>query len=716
MSISKTLILLSFLACASRLDAQWVQTDGPYGGPIIEVAVHGNDVFSGADSGTVYRLTADGKRWLRTNGVLPNSAVHSLASSGDYLFVGLYDGGLYRSSDKGESWTLMNAEIRSRPLYTIEIVDQDVFAATDERLYRSTDDGLTWAYAGYRQHFPNSGLFVVKQDLYAPAPERGYWRSTDNGLTWTAFDVENAKERLVGVISIGDSAVAATLDGMFVRVAQTDVWRRTALPFIGAIPTAIIGVGDTLVLTCADKGVYRSTDLGATWSKSSMIRWMPSTISNFAARGSQLFATCASGIVASTDFGASWNPLNAGIWRAHVVSITENERYVFAATSMHGVFRSRDEGAVWQQIAHNWVMPSWITAVQAVATTPTTIMVTALVAGHLVSSDNGDTWTNSTLIDANLVSLFPRGTELFGGSWYKGIYRSLDGGRSFEPYGGDSTSTIYAMTADDSTLYMSDSKPPYFFHKHDSATTAHDSLGRHFRSTDTTLQDSASMNTDWWSIPMAETSIWIVSIAVRDSILFAACENNALHQLNLHSGEWTAVDSTILPKNIVSLAVIDTSILAATENDGIYLSSDNGITWIPVSDSTGPTTIACMFVGTNNLYIGTRTQGVWRCGLAEVILPVTVPTEVSHQPLTLKTHPNPFDSRTTITFVVHRSGPVTLNIFNSQGELAANLFSGHMEAGSKTVEWNARGLTRGLYYVQLLAGGGSRTTVMHVLH
>jgi len=50
------------------LKAQWIQTDGPYGGQINTLAKSGNNIFAGAAfGGGVYRSTDNGLNWIHSS-------------------------------------------------------------------------------------------------------------------------------------------------------------------------------------------------------------------------------------------------------------------------------------------------------------------------------------------------------------------------------------------------------------------------------------------------------------------------------------------------------------------------------------------------------------------------------------------------------------------------------------------------------------------------
>ncbi len=63
------------------LNAQWLQTNGPYGGLIKCYAVNGSSIFVGTDQGGIYRSTNDGLTWISVNIGLTNKKVFSLLVS-----------------------------------------------------------------------------------------------------------------------------------------------------------------------------------------------------------------------------------------------------------------------------------------------------------------------------------------------------------------------------------------------------------------------------------------------------------------------------------------------------------------------------------------------------------------------------------------------------------------------------------------------------------
>ncbi|OJI07448.1 hypothetical protein BK004_01125 [bacterium CG10_46_32] len=68
-------------------------------------------------------------------------------------------------------------------------------------------------------------------------------------------------------------------------------------------------------------------------------------------------------------------------------------------------------------------------------------------------------------------------------------------------------------------------------------------------------------------------------------------------------------------------------------------------------------------------------------------------------------YPNPFNPTTTITYTISEPGDVTLTVYNTVGQLIAELTNGFHAAGSYTANWNAGNVSSGTYFYVLEASG-----------
>lgn len=97
------------------------------------------------------------------------------------------------------------------------------------------------------------------------------------------------------------------------------------------------------------------------------------------------------------------------------------------------------------------------------------------------------------------------------------------------------------------------------------------------------------------------------------------------------------------------------------------------------------------------------------CGLLMGAFGACEPTAAETPPaagLALVAHPNPFNPVTTIRFILSAPGPVHLSAHDPAGRRVATLLDGAPRpAGAQSLNWDARGLPSGVYFLRLAAGG-----------
>jgi len=108
--------------------------------------------------------------------------------------------------------------------------------------------------------------------------------------------------------------------------------------------------------------------------------------------------------------------------------------------------------------------------------------------------------------------------------------------------------------------------------------------------------------------------------------------------------------------------------------------------------------------------------------LSLALVGADAPTAVAPQPSLrlLPNHPNPFNPRTTIAFVLDRPGEVSLEVFDQRGRLVRTLLAGTLAAGYHAVNWDGRdaagrSAAAELYLYRLVADGRSRVRKMLLL-
>jgi len=95
--------------CAGVTSAQWVQTNGPYGGDVYAITALGTNLFCSTNRG-VFRSMDNGAIWTEVNSGLTDPNVQALAVGpngigGGNLLAGTYGSGVFLSTDNGTNWS-----------------------------------------------------------------------------------------------------------------------------------------------------------------------------------------------------------------------------------------------------------------------------------------------------------------------------------------------------------------------------------------------------------------------------------------------------------------------------------------------------------------------------------------------------------------------------------------------------------------------------------
>ena len=78
-------------------------------------------------------------------------------------------------------------------------------------------------------------------------------------------------------------------------------------------------------------------------------------------------------------------------------------------------------------------------------------------------------------------------------------------------------------------------------------------------------------------------------------------------------------------------------------------------------------------------------------------------------------YPNPFNPSTTIKFNLPEDSHVTVEIFNSLGEMVETLVSERLTSGLHEIQRNANNMTSGVYFYKINAGSNFEIKKMSLL-
>jgi len=712
------LIEFCIFISAAQLHAQWIQTNGPYGGIVNALVVSGSDVFAGTYGGGVYLSTNYGRSWGAINSGLTNMFINSLAARGNDLFAGT-DGGLFHSPDNGINWSLkLTVGI---PIISLAVKGAYLFASFEYGgIVISTDNGTSWTRASAGLPFPDmfgydnscdvDCIAINGEYVFAATKGKGLYLSTNNGASWSSVD-----SSLFG--SLGVTSIAANRGNVFVIAGEvifvsTDNGSNWTYAH-GAPPhssSTLLAVGDSDIFAVGSFDVLVSTDNGITWgvtNGSPIQETGPSVKSAAFINGNLIAGISGSGVFLSSDNGISWVFSSSGMIAETIYSLAVAPALgesvgtnLFAGTDYGGgVYLSTDNGNSWskRKSAQNWIL-----GIRSLYFNAGKLF--SAEGGVSFSTDNGANWIGIQPDSGSLVStaecLTTIGQYLFTGITYGGedvlngyLFRSSFNGTGWTEWEkasfGLPDAPVWSLIVHGTNLFAG-------------VLSNGNSL---FRSTD--------YGTTWTSSGSGLGLTFVNSLAVNGANIFAGTNNGVFLSVN-NGANWTAVNSGIENKNVWCLSVSGANLFAGTDSD-IFLSTNSGANWVAVDSGLPRTAVYALAINESNLFAGTNSMGVWRRPLSEI-------TSVGKASMALPNHfslaqnyPNPFNPATTITFSVGTYSHTSLRVYDILGRKVATLVDEQKRAGTYTQQWNAENFSSGIYFYRLQEGTETQTKKLLLL-
>lgn len=685
-----TLFLCCFALCLmfSQLShAQWVQTNGPYGGTITCFAVSGINLYAGTYAG-VFLSTNNGLNWNQTS-LGHNNVITALMANGKYIYAARGGHSIYRSADTGITWALLYSRPIYSPISALVTAGKNIFASTGGGILISTDSGVTWS----NKSVANLNVYsiAVNDSIIFAGTSKGVLLSTDNGTTWIQTGFSKAT---VYAIALKDSNI-------------------------------FVGTGN---------GVLRSTDNGVSWKKVGV-----TTSNNYdllvtalAISDRNIFAgTERNGVFLSTDNGTIWSKINTGLFNKHIFALLLNGNNIFAGTYC-GVFVSDDKGTTWSEVNQGLKA----TQVYASIVIGHNILAGTIDNGIFVSTDNGLIWKRTNLTNASITDITVNDTNIYAATFDYGIFQSTDKGITWEQNVGllNGTSLITVVSKDTITFAGLFLKPEFT-----STVCRKNNSSKDWRTTNFTnanidnlavsgsdllvaARDSIFISTDngdTW----ADISIDLVigsnnsnsALEVNGVNIFAAYFGGIYRSIN-KGKKWQKIGLDIPP--VSSFAFTGSNIFAGTTPAGIYLSTDNGTTWAPFNTGLtglGNTTVRTLVIHDGYIFAGTDIGGVWRRPLSELPTSAEESIILSEKVMLQQSYPNPATADTKITFSLPAAGFATLKVFNALGQEVTTLLAEDLSAGTHAATWDVSTAQSGTYFCRLQCGAITETMKLTVL-
>jgi photosystem II stability/assembly factor-like uncharacterized protein len=335
-----------------------------------------------------------------------------------------------------------------------------------------------------------------------------------------------------------------------------------------------------------------------------------------------------------------------------------------------GLFRSTNNGLNW---SHH-LIDSIHTAVTSLAIHEQKIYAGTFI-GVYVSPDYGETWEPFGLQQYSILSVFATNTIVLACIHGGGLFRTENNGINWQPIDGN-----------------------HFY----SFMTRNDKI---FAGTFSGIQVSTDNGLSW-NFCGGYIYQMVPSVSKNKRYLYAASWHNMFRSGD--DGDTWEPSSQGLPIGSLGLSSViakDDLVFAGLETNRVYFSPDTGSNWFDISQGLPP--VANSYIGPfaisgSKLLACCYSAGVWWIDISNLTAIENESDSAVPQITLYQNYPNPFNSTTSIRYSIPKSGVVTLKIFNVLGQEIDTPVHEYQLPGDYIVDFDAKYLTGGIYFYQLI--------------
>ncbi|NNG26584.1 MAG: T9SS type A sorting domain-containing protein, partial [Ignavibacteriaceae bacterium] len=628
--------------------------------------------------------------------------------------------GTYRSYDAGTTWILVHSVVMAMDLI-INPVDTNIiitgngnFASTGFGLYRTSDGGGSWTKI--TSALPSNFEGKIQLDIYNTNPNIIY-ASIGNG-----FSFSNGASWLCRSIDGGVNwEVRSTVDyskwqGWFSHDVSIDQSNPDNLIIIG-IEVYKSTDGGSTILQKSSGGLVTGTtppiggqegDDFFTHSDAHDVKQHPTDLNTY-------YIATDGGIFRTTDFGETYESHNGRYQTTQFYNGTSSSQ-IDSLKAMGG-FQDNSTDIYSGDLA--WFRApvggdgSW-TSIDA--TNDNIMFASSQNLNMSRSSNGGSSFSNVAPPNSNITAFIAPFRTYVGTSdiVYAGrdrIYKSTNGGGNWTiTNNGNVLDGNPALSMDIS--YQTSDKVYV-------GTAPFQTRSNLFRTTDG--------GTIWDNITGTLPDRFPADIAVDPNddnivyVTFYGFGTGHVYKSTDSGDNWTDVSDN-LPDIPTPAVIVDPNnsfhVYIGTDI-GVFVSTDGGGNWQDFNNGL-PDAVQGMDLNitTVNNVIRVMTHGN---GAYETKLLSQIPTDTGTMPPVItdfkleQNYPNPFNPTTKINFTVPRSTFVNLTVYDALGNKVKTLVKGNKPIGTFTVDFNATGLTSGIYIYKLEAGNFVETKKMILL-
>jgi photosystem II stability/assembly factor-like uncharacterized protein len=690
------------------------------------IAADNGNLIAATNEG-IYKSTDDGINWALSNSGLSNTNISELNKNTiGVLFCVTVNNRLFKSTDNGNNWVEVGF-MPASPTYCLSFnSSNEMYAGTLYGIYKSTNDGSSWTEDSLHYILTRTILFNNSDDLFAGTDLEGVYRSQQANSPYEKINTGLKNTFITAMTFSLDSVLyVGTNSQKFLTTSNFgNTWIDISEKIFafGGIPKVLSLLthpnGDIIAGTFYG-GIFRTTNNGDYWLNElpgpTPIHIFSLALDNQA----NILAGSSGKLYKSTNYGEDWTDIDNGQINHNIYDIAVNSLgHIFAAT-YGGVFRSTDNGNSWTQI-NNGLLYNYAYAIAI--NDSDDIFVTGEMAGIYKSTDNGDSWTSvlTATLPAYDIIINDLGDIFVSSIDAQGVLRSIDNGATWQQI----NSGLYNYSV--RSLCLS---PSSFLIAGSEGTGVWISglpTGSNLFGGNSNL-----------GLPIQH------GIGTQDAIVIHSGPG-ANHNLNsdypieslmVTLQEITHPDISELVVTLEHEGIVDTLVYQPGVNGANFLGTkfkDEAL--LDLSQGTAPFTGSFKPKSSLSAFNGAEATGNWTITINDLVpandgvfeaWSIALLTETSTDvkstdappsEFTLfQNYPNPFNPSTSIQYQVSSISQVSLKVYDLLGREVATLVNEDKPAGSYEVEFDAKGLSSGIYFYKIQAGSFVETKKMLLL-
>lgn len=343
------------------------------------------------------------------------------------------------------------------------------------------------------------------------------------------------------------------------------------------------------------------------------------------------------------------------------------------------------------------------------------ILYAGTYSGIYRSTNNGNSWTSTSINNKAVLSFAPSGNNLYAGTNISGVLLSTDYGVSWNQTGLNNQ-FVYSVAVNNNYVYAGTGGQGIFMSTNYGTNWTQTLVNNRDIRSFVILNNvvfagcygsgvyvSTDNGTTW---ALSNLSRPVYALGSKGNVVYAGVFD--LYNVSMRGVYFTTNNGTgwgmtgLTEKSVRSFAFSGDNILAGTEDFGVFNTTNNGVSWYARNQGFGITpTVSALLMYNNYVFAGTYGRSVWRCAASQILNSEKIYSVLPTMYFLRQNYPNPFNPVTRIDFDIPRSGYVNLKVFDILGREVKTLVKEDKLAGSYSVDFNATDLTSGVYFYKM---------------